>query len=162
MALLPQLWKTHKDQIIMGLGQEVLKRAICRIVLLHCRESCLLQTVLPWCGTLFRVPCNKSLLVHPSKNFIWTNSTNWEANAGSTKLRKMQTHQSVLYHKKREVLRITTLPCLQVFFSLIIKTYPKVRGTLKSLPKIVSKRSHDEEFVQEIKAPKPQSLLLPA
>ena len=34
----------------MELGQEVLKRAICRIVLLRCPETCLFQTVLPWCG----------------------------------------------------------------------------------------------------------------
>ena len=31
----------------MELGQEVLKRAICHIVLLRCPESCLFQTVLP-------------------------------------------------------------------------------------------------------------------
>ena len=40
------------------------------------RPSHLFQTVLPWCGTLFRVPCNKSLHVHPSKNFIWSAKLN--------------------------------------------------------------------------------------
>ena len=34
------------------------------------------------------------------------------------------------------------------------KTSPKVRGTLKSLPKVVSKRSHQEECVQSAKTAK--------
>ena len=41
------------------------------------------------------------------------------------------------------------------------KTNPKVRGTLKGLPKIVSKRSHQEEYLPSI-APKPHSVFLPA
>ena len=66
-------------------------------------------------------------------------------------MRKMQFYKSIFYQKNEALLFITTLPCLKVFASLITKTNPKVRGTLKSLPKIVSKRSHQEECVQSAK-----------
>ena len=69
----------------------------------------------------------------------------------STKLRKMQFYKSIFYQKNEALLFITTLPCLKEFASLITKTNPKVRGTLKSLPKIVSKRSHQEECIQSAK-----------
>ena len=74
-----------------------------------------------------------------------------EATARSTKLRKMQFYKSVFYQKNEALLLITTLLCLKVFASPIMKTNPKVRGPLKSLPKIVSKRSHQKECVQSAK-----------
>ena len=64
-----------------------------------------------------------------------------EATARSTKLRKKQSYKSVFYQKKEALLLITTLPC-------------QVRGTLKSLPKVISKRSHQEQCVQSAKTTK--------
>ena len=63
----------------------------------------------------------------------------------------MQFYKSIFYQKNEALLFITTLPCLKEFASLITKTNPKVRGTLKRLPKIVSKRSHQEECIQSVK-----------
>ena len=86
------------------------------------------------------------------KNYL----TLCQATARSTKSRKVQSYKGVFIWK-RSTFAYYNLPCLEVFFSLITKTNPKVCGTLKSLPKIVSKRNHQEECY---KAPKPQSVLL--
>ena len=74
-----------------------------------------------------------------------------EATARSTKLRKMQFYKSVFYQKNEALLFITTLPCLKVFSSLITKNKSKSSWHTKSLPKIVTKRSHQEECVQSAK-----------
>ena len=64
----------------------------------------------------------------------------------------MQFYKSVFYQKNEALLFITTLLQHYRVWKYLIrwsrKTNPKVRGTLKSLPKIVSKRSHQEECVQ--------------
>ena len=48
-----------------------------------------------------------------------------EATARSTTLRKKQSYKSVFYQKKEALLLITTLPCLKVFVSLIMKNKSK-------------------------------------
>ena len=71
-----------------------------------------------------------------------------EATASNTKLRKPQSYKSVFY-QNIEALLLILQPYLvwKLLSHWSRKTNPKVRGTLKSLPKIVSKRSHQEECV---------------
>ena len=77
-----------------------------------------------------------------------------EASAKNTNLRKMQFYKSIFYEKKEALLLITTLPCLKLLSHWSRKTSPKVRGALKRLPKIVSKRSHQEECIHSAKTAK--------
>ena len=62
--------------------------------------------------------------------------------------------ERLFIRKKEALLRITTLPCLKVLSYWTRKTNQKVRGTVKSLPKVVSKRSHQEECVPSAKTAK--------
>ena len=74
---------------------------------------------------------------------------------------KCNPYKSVLHQKNEALLLIRTLPCLKFlyqFTSVYLTSdhekqiqQTKVRCTLKSLAKIVSKRSHQEECVQGVK-----------
>ena len=91
-----------------------------------------------------------------------------EATARSTNLRKMQSLQERLLSEKQSTFahyNHTLSECFylslqaSVYLTLdhekqIQQTNPNIRGTLKSLPKVVSKRSHQEEFVQSVKTAK--------
>ena len=83
-----------------------------------------------------------------------------EATDRSTKLRKKQSYKSVLSEKKEALLLITTLPCLKVFISLITKNKSKSPWhTEKFAKKRLKEKSSGRNAY---KAPKPQSVLLPA
>ena len=77
-----------------------------------------------------------------------------EATARSTKLRKMQSYKSVFYQKKKPFCLLQPYLVWKFLSHWSRKTSPKVRGTLKSLPKVVSKRSHQEECIQSAKTAK--------
>ena len=66
----------------------------------------------------------------------------------------MQSHKSAFLSEKRSTLAITTLPFLKVLSHWSRKISPKIRGTLKSLPKVVSKKRHQEECIPSAKTAK--------
>ena len=67
----------------------------------------------------------------------------------------MQSYKSVFYQKERNIFGDYNLTLSESFcLTDLEKQIQKVRGTLKSLPKIVSKRSQQEECVYSAKAAK--------
>ena len=94
-----------------------------------------------------------SMLMCLWSSFVLCSLTLCEATARSTKLRNMQSFKSVFCQKKEARLLLTTLPCLTDHEK------QSKSGSLKSLPKFVSKRSRQENAY---KAPKLQSVVLPA
>ena len=77
-----------------------------------------------------------------------------ETTARSTKLRKMQSYKSVFYQKKNLFCLSQPYLVWKLLSHWPRKTNPKVRGTVKSLPNIISKRSHQEECAHTAKTAK--------
>ena len=116
----------------------------------HCMRWCVHRAFRRWrFGSLTPTRLDSNLCV--DKGFFLRLFTLCEATGRSTKLRKKQSYKSVFYQKKRSAFPLQPYLVWKFLSHWSRKTSPKVRGTLKSLPKVVSKRSDQEECVQSAK-----------
>ena len=115
------------------------------------------EWTLPWSIRLVyvRTSC-ASRSIFPFLVIIISNINICEATARSTKLieKKSNPTRASFIRKKKRFCLLQPYLVWKFLSHWLRKTSPKVRGTRKGLPKVVSKRSHQEECVQSAKTAK--------